>query len=118
MTVTRKDAAATVLTALAVLVFAATHQGWNVWLVGDSRRWAAGAIFVLGALTCGQGSPVRGVATKVCATLGLVALVLAAVAVATGSLTALSLLVTDIVVLWGVSTVRHIAGEPQQLTTA
>ena len=35
--------------ALSVLVFAATHEGWNVWLIGDSHRWAAGAILVLGA---------------------------------------------------------------------
>ncbi|HEX6702784.1 MAG TPA: hypothetical protein VF101_18805 [Gaiellaceae bacterium] len=117
MTLTRKDAAATALTALAVLVFAATHEGWNVWLVGDSRRWAAGVIFVLGALTCGQGSPDRSFAAKLCAALGALALVLAVVAIATGSLTALSLLVTDIVVLWGVSTVRHIAGEPHQPKT-
>ena len=118
MTVTRKDAAATVLTALVVLVFAATREGWNVWLVGDSRRWAASAIFLLGVLTCGQGSPDRGLATKVCAMLSVLALVLAALAVATGSLTALSLLVTDIGVLWSISTVRHIVGEPRQPMTA
>src|SRR5919201_3037087 len=57
MTFTRKDGAATALTALAVLVFVATHEGWSVPLVGDSHRWAAGAIFLLGSLTCGLGSP-------------------------------------------------------------
>jgi hypothetical protein len=31
-----------------VLVFLATHEGWNVWLIGDSHRWAAGVISVLG----------------------------------------------------------------------
>ncbi len=56
MTLTRKDAVAAVLTALAVLAFVATHQSWNVWLIGSSHRWAAGAIMVLGALTCGLGS--------------------------------------------------------------
>ena len=112
MTFTRKDATATLLTALAVLVFAATHEGWNVWLVGDSRRWAAGAIFLLGALTCGQGSPDRGIVSKVCAGLGILALALAVTALVTGSLTALSLLVADVVVLWAVTTLRHVFHEP------
>jgi hypothetical protein len=118
MTFTRKDAAATVLTALAVLVFVATHEGWNFWLVGESHRSAAAVIFVLGALTCGQGSPDRGIATKLCAVLGVIALALGVTAVATGSLTTLSLLVTDIVVLWGVSTLRHVVHEPRHAKTA
>jgi hypothetical protein len=112
MTLTRKDVVATALTALAVLVFAATHEGWNVWLVGDSHRWAAGTIFLLGALTCGQGSPDRGIASKVCAGLGILALALAVTALVTGSLTPLSLLVADVVVLWAVATLRHVFHEP------
>ena len=112
MTLTRKDIVATALTALAVLVFATTHEGWNVWLVGDSRRWAAGAIFLLGALTCGQGSPDRGIASKVCAGLGILALALAITALVTDSLTPLSLLVADIVVLWAITTLRHAFHEP------
>jgi hypothetical protein len=40
--------------------------------------------------------------------LGVLALVLAGVALATGSLTALSLLVADIVALWALSTTRHV----------
>jgi hypothetical protein len=118
MTVTRKDVTATLLIGLALAVFAATHEGWNVWLVGDSRRWAAAVIFVLGALTCGQGTPDRSIASKVSGLLGVVAFALAVTAVATGSLTALSLLVTDMVVLWGVSTLRHVVHEPRQPTTA
>jgi hypothetical protein len=107
MALGRKDFAATVATALVVLVFFATHQGWNVWLIGDSHRWAAGAIFVLGAFTCGQGSPAKDAATKWLATLGVLALALGVLALVSGSLTPLSLLVVDIVVLWLVSTVRH-----------
>jgi hypothetical protein len=107
MTLTRKDAAATALTALAVLVFFATHEGWGVPLVGGSHRWAAGAIFVLGSLTCGLGSPGKDRATKLLVVLGVAALVLAVLAVATGSLTPLSLLVVDMVALWAVSTLRH-----------
>jgi hypothetical protein len=109
MTLTRKDAVATVLTALVVLVFFATHQGWNVPLIGDSHRWAAGAILVLGAMTCGQGSPERGGSTKSLAALGMLAGVLAIVALVTGSLTPLSLLVADIVVLWALATLRHVS---------
>src|SRR5690242_760415 len=107
MTSSRKDAAATVLTALAVLTFVATHDGWNVWLVGNSHRWAAGIIGLFGIVACALGSPRRDAATRILAALGAVALVLAVVSLATGSLTPLSLLVADIVVLWLVSTVRH-----------
>jgi hypothetical protein len=104
---TRRDLAATVLTALAVLTFAATHEGWNVWLVGGSHRWAAGAIGLLGAFTCGQGSPGKDVATKLLAVLGTAAAVLVVLALVTGSLTALSFLTLDIVLLWAAATVRH-----------
>jgi hypothetical protein len=107
MALTRKDLAATVLTALAVLTFAATHEGWNVWLIGGSHRWAAGAIVVLGAFTCGLGSPGKDAATKLLAALGIAAGALAVLALVTGSLTALSLLTADIVLLWAASMVRH-----------
>ena len=111
MTLTRKDAAATALTVLAVLAFAATHEGWGVPLVGDSHRWAAGAIGLLGALTCGQGKPgEKGPLTRLLALLGVVALALLVVALVTGSLTALSLLTADVVVLWAVATLRHALG--------
>ena len=48
MTSVRKDLAATVPTALAALVFVATHEGWNVWLIGDSYRSAAVVMTLLG----------------------------------------------------------------------
>ena len=99
MSLTRKDAAATVLTALTVLVFAATHQGWNVWLVGGSHRWASGAIVLLGSFACGLGSRGKDRMTKVLAALGIVAVVLGVLAIVTGSLTPLSLLTLDIVLL-------------------
>jgi hypothetical protein len=108
MILSRKDVAATALTALVLVTFVATHEGWNVWLVGGSHRWAAGVISLLGVLTCGLGSPDRGVATRLLGTLGALALILAVSAIATGSLTVLSLLVVAIVVLWGASTLRHL----------
>jgi hypothetical protein len=108
MTRSLKDLSAAVLTLVAALVFVANHEGWGIWLVGDSRRWAAAVITLLGAVTCSLGSPEKGSATKWLAALGVLALILAVVALVTGSLTALSLLVTDIVALWALSTIRHI----------
>jgi hypothetical protein len=109
MTITHKDVEATALTVLVVLVYAATHEEWGVPLIGDSHRWAAGAIMLLGMATCGRGtmSNAKGTATKLLAGLGIVALVLAVLALWTASLTWLSLLVVDIVLLWALSTLRH-----------
>lgn len=107
MTLTRKDLTATVLTAFALLVFAATYEGWNVWLIGGSHRWAAGAITLLGSFTCGLGSPGKDTATRMLAALGIAAGILAVLAIATGSLTALSLLTLDMVLLWAASLFRH-----------
>ena len=107
MTLTRKDWVATLFTALALLVFAATHQGWNVWLVGGSHRWAAGVITALGVLTCALGRPSKDALTAALAVLGIGAGVLAILALVTGSLTPLSLLTIDIVLLWAGSMIRH-----------
>jgi len=107
MTLSAKDAAATAFTSLGVLAFLATHEGWGVPLIGASHRWAAGAVALLGILTCGLGSREPGRSATLPSVLGTAALVLSAVAIATGSLTALSLLVLDIVLLWALSTLRH-----------
>jgi hypothetical protein len=104
---TRKDAAATGLTALVVLTFVATHESWNVPLVGSSHRWAAAAIVLLGIATCGLGSPSRDAAAKASTVLGILALPLAVLALAVGSLTVLALLVADTVLLWALATARH-----------
>jgi hypothetical protein len=114
----RKDVGATVLTAFVVATFAATHEGWNVWLVGDSHRWAAGVILLLGVVTCGLGSPGHDAATRLLAMLGVLALVLGLAALVTASLTLLSFLVVDIVLLWAVSTLRHVGRRPRMSLTA
>ncbi len=113
MRLTAKDGAATVATALAVLTFAATHEGWNVWLVGSSHRWAAAVIGVLGMVACSLGERVQGGAQRFFAVLGTVTLALAVWAIASGSLTPLSLLVVAVVVLWLGATLRHAAGPPR-----
>jgi hypothetical protein len=118
MVLDRKDVGATALTAVVVATFFATHQGWNVWLVGDSHRWAAGVILLLGVVTCGLGSPGHGAATRLLAMLGVLALVLGVVAIVTASLTPLSLLVVDIVVLWALSTLRHVGHRPRMSLSA
>lgn len=107
MTRVRKDLLATTLTALVVVVFAATHEGWGLPLIGSSHRWATGAIMLLGIGTCAQGKASRDALTKASALLGVLALGLGVLALVTGSLTPLSFLVIDIVALWALSTLRH-----------
>lgn len=107
MTLTRKDVAATVLAALAVLAFAATHGSWNVWLIGSSYRWAAGAMMLLGGLACGLGSAAKDKAAMVLALVGLVALGAGVWAILTASMTGLWVLVVAIVALWVGATVHH-----------
>ncbi len=110
MGLTGKDVRATLFTTLVVLVFAATHQGWSVPLVEDSHRWAAGTIALLGIGACGSGSTRTGSGARLASVLGGIAGVLVVISLATGSLTALSLLAIDILVLWAVSTLRHLRG--------
>ncbi len=115
MTLTRKDAAATLLTGLAVLVFLAAHQSWDVWLIGSSNRWAAVAITLLGVGACALGSAADEIgeggrmspATRLLSVVGAVTGLVAIWAIASGSLTALSLLAVGVVVLWAGSTLRH-----------
>lgn len=114
---TWRDTAAAGLTAAVVLVFAATHDGWGVPLIGGSHRWAAGAIFLIGFATCGLGSP-GGRFRRLFPVLGMLAFVFAAVAVAIGSLTPLLLLVGDIVAMWALATLGHLAEGRRHPATA
>ena len=102
MTAFRKDLAATIATALAVLTYVATHEGWNVWLIGDDYRWAAAVITLLG-LVVFLLERAEGAAYLRLAALGLL---FAALAFISGELTALSLLLVTIVALWFETTVR------------
>jgi hypothetical protein len=112
MTLTRRDAAATSLTGLAVLAFLATHQGWNVPLIGDSHRWAAAVILVLGIGACSTGA--KRVNSALFGVLGGAAFVFGVLALVTGSLTPLSLLVADMVLMWALTTFRHAHSPPRR----
>ncbi|HLY47713.1 MAG TPA: hypothetical protein VKR21_00820 [Solirubrobacteraceae bacterium] len=105
MTLTRKDAVATGLVGLAVLAFLATHEAWNIPLIGDSHRWAAAVILALGIGACSVGA--NRTTSALFSVLGGAAFVLAVLALISGSLTPLSLLVADMVVMWAITTVRH-----------
>ncbi len=116
MTLTWKDTAATVVTGFVALVYFASRESWNVALVGGSHRWAAVVIFVLGAVTCGLGRQTSRMPMMFWI-LGTAAVALGVLAVATGSLTALSFLTLDIVVLWAAATLRHITHVPGKPVT-
>ena len=103
-----EDVAATLLMAVTVLGFTATHEGWNVWLIGDSRRWTAGLLVLLGAATFALVA--RHVGTTAFVSLGIVAAALAGLAFWTASLTPLSLLAATIVLVWAVAVMRDITG--------
>ena len=109
---TRRDAVATGLTGLAVLAFLATHEGWNVPLIGDSHRWTAAAIMALGIGACALGS--RRVNSTLFGVLGGAAFVFGVLTLVTGSLTPLSLLMADMVVMWALTTFRHAHTPPGQ----
>ena len=121
MTLTRRDLAGSVLVALSVLAYLATHERWDVWLIGDSHRWATVVILALGAFAYAvdaRHDEFPGL--KRLMVFGGTAVVLAAVAVATGSLMPQSLLVVLIGAGWAVTTLRHAQHSetpPRPLTT-
>jgi tellurite resistance protein TehA-like permease len=119
MTLTRKDLGATVLAALVVLVYVANVQGW--WYLGDNR-WAAATMLAIGAISCPLGARVdeieQGVTTPIIllGVLGVTALVLGIVAVATAAQWALAALAVVLIVLWAGTTMRHLATPPRPLS--
>jgi hypothetical protein len=108
MTLTRHNAISTILASLAVLVALASQQSWGVPLIGDSHRWAAAAIVVLVAAAYLLGEPLEGWHEPVVASLGIVAFALGILALATGSLVFLWMLVATIIAIRVGLTVRHV----------
>jgi hypothetical protein len=114
MTLSRRDVGATLLTALAVLAFFASHESWDVRLISSSDRWTALAITVLGVGACALGAAADEMggsrmspATKLLSIVGAATGLAAIWAIASGSSIALTLLTVGVVVLWAGSTVRH-----------
>jgi hypothetical protein len=104
MTTVRKDIAATLAAALAVVAYATTHEGRNVWLIGDDHRWATAIIVLLGLVAFVLLRSAGATYLR----LVVIAVLFAVLAFITGELTALSLLVTTIVVLWLISALRDV----------
>ena len=77
------------------------------------------AVLLLGMAACSLGSARSGAGAWVLGGLGTVSLILAVIALVTGSLQALALAVAAFVALWVGSTLRHmLAGRPTPPATA
>jgi hypothetical protein len=116
MRLTQRDVMATGLTALAVAYYVAFVRGFDMAPLSNPRVVAAG-VFLLG-LTTGviggdlfrmgeSGSMDRGLLIE--SMLVTVAMLAVTGAMLTGSAVLLAMLVSDIVLLWAVGTVRHLA---------
>jgi uncharacterized membrane protein YGL010W len=106
---TREDVTGSSLVGLSVLAYLATHEGWDVWLVGDSHRWATVVVLALGVLAYAvdaREDEFPGLTRFT--VIALVAAVLASLALASGALTPLSLLVALVVAGWAVTTWGHL----------
>jgi hypothetical protein len=108
MRLDRKDLSAVALAVLNVGVLLTTYEGWGVPLVGDSHRWAAAVILLVGLAAGAFSSPGSDPRSYVLAVLVLAAFLFAVLALATASLTALVLLVVAIVALVATSTAHHL----------
>ena len=105
-----EELAATLVMAATVLGYITTHEHWNVWLIGDSRRWTTGLLCVLAVLMFALVA--RHVGMTAIALFGVVAAVLAVLAFWTASLTPLSLLALTIVLVWAAAVLRDLFVAP------
>ena len=114
MELTWKDGVATALTGLVLLTYFAVSETWDVWLVGDSVRWAAAVILLLGLGAWWLGEPAHGRPSRPLAAVGGITAVLLLLALVTGSLTVLAWAVLGDLVLWLGATLRHAFGTGQR----
>jgi hypothetical protein len=105
-----EEIAATLVMAATVLGYITTHEQWNVWLIGDSRRWTTGLLCVLAALMFALVA--RHIGATAIAVSAVVAVMLAWLAVWTASLTWLSLLALTIVLVWAAAVLRDLFAAP------
>ena len=103
----RRDLTVATLAVLVVGVPVTTYAGWGVPLIGDSHRWAAVVILALALLAGALEAPGSEPPANVLAGLVIVAFLLGVIALASGSLAALVLLVVAILALVAVDTARH-----------
>ena len=120
MKVSFKDATATLLAALAALVALAVVNGWGWPLLGGYRAGTI-ALGVIGFGMCAVGSDystVRGLDpfVVVAGLLGVAALGLAIAGLIWSTATLFVWLAVTILLLWLVTTVRHILATPGEVT--
>ena len=108
MRLDRKDRLVSGLAILIAGAFLTNYEGWGVPLIGDSRRWAAVAILLLGLAAGTLSSPGADPRSYALATFVLAAFLFAVLALATASVVPLALLVVAILALIVTSTGRHV----------
>lgn len=111
MSLTWKDAVATVLTAAVAFVAYAKLNGWNLPLLG-SWRLATLAVFALGIGTCivaGSGSvPENNQWTLAATVLGVTSMLLLVAGLIFDSRAIFLLITADIIALWALTTIHHV----------
>jgi hypothetical protein len=107
-----EDVTATIVAAATVLGFTATHQHWDVWLIGDSRRWTAGLLVLLAVAMFGLVA--RHIGRTLLAVLGCAAVCFAVFGFVTASLTPLSLLAATIILAWALAVGRDMLEVPRK----
>ena len=110
-----EDVATTLLATATVMGFTATHQYWDVWLIGDSRVWTAGLLTLIGVAVFGLAA--RHIGMTLLVVLGCAALCFAGFAFWTASLTALSLLAATIILVWALAVLRDLLEVPRKPLT-
>jgi len=111
MSLSWRDAAATLLVAVVVAIAYAKIKGVD-WPIIGNWRLATLAIVIIGLGTCiaiGSGAtPTQDTWTGVATTLGAIAFVLAAAGLILNNQTIFLVLAADIVTLWVVTTIHHL----------
>ncbi len=107
-----EDVASTILATATVMGFTATHQYWDVWLIGDSRRWTAGLLTIIAVAMFALVA--RHIGMTLLVVVGCVAACFAGFAFATASLTPLSLLAATLILTWALAVLRDLFEVPRR----
>jgi hypothetical protein len=101
-----EDIAGAVVVAATLLAYTAVHEQWNVWLIGDSRRWTAGLLSALGIAVFALAR--RHVSGSVLGSFLVAGVTFAGLAFWTAELTPLFFLAATMVVVWGIAVLRDL----------